>query len=935
MSAPRFAHPEALLLLLLVPAALALARSRAASRGALGLRAVVLAALVISLAAPQLSGEGAGQHVIFAVDLSESISPRARADAVSFVRAAVSHRSPADRIGVVTFAGDAVVEEAPSDTPALAFTSRPTPGATDIAQAIRTALTTLPQGGGRIILATDGNANRGDLDQALALARSQGVDVSVVPLLPGSGDDVLVEEVLAPAEVRTGERFAIRVAVASTAEARARLRITENDAEIVSRSLALVSGRTVVSVERVARREGLLRFTAEVSASPDVTTQNNTAAVQVAVRGAPIVWYVAGDPGPLPEALRAQGMRVVVMRPESLPASLPDYGAIAAVVLDDVSAPSLSAAQQAALRDFVGTLGGGLVAVGGPRSFGVGGYTGTPLEEALPVSMDVRHRLALPSMAIILVIDTSGSMGAFGQQIAKVELAKETAQSVIDLLGERDVIGVVSFDQDPRWLVTPTEARNREQVMDQVARVRAGGGTNMLPALQLAYDYLRRSPAKIRHVIAISDGQTDPGDFQGLVTRMARDRVTTTAVAVGGDADEPFMRSVGRWGGGRYYLTRDLYSVPQILTAEALLASRAYIVEERVSPQLRQRGLVDDFALPVLRGYVATAPKPAGTVHLASPTDDPLLAAWQYGLGRAVAFTSDARPRWAAAWMAWSDLARFWGRLVRWAARDDAEGLIVGIEQVDATGQRAAAGGWASIILDALTPAGEPVNGLKVDASVAGPGGVAPVPLLQSAPGRYEGQVAATIPGSYAVGIAVRSGERVRVKNTGFVIPYSPELRDLTVNRPLLARVVEATGGQILTESRQALAPTRSARTPIDGWPYSTTLAVALFLAEITWRRVPALAEQVRAVSAAVGAHLRRQPSPEDVQSEHFYEEADRWKLVEHGPSEGAESMEAAARLYIARLKAAQAGEASAEVRAGREGLPPRGSTQTDEEERP
>jgi len=329
---------------------------------------------------------------------------------------------------------------------------------------------------------------------------------------------------------------------------------------------------------------------------------------------------------------------------------------------------------------------------------------------------------------------------------------------------------------------------------------------------------------------------------------------------------------------------------------------------------------------------VATAPKPAGIVHLASPADDPVLAVWQYGLGRAAAFTSDARARWAAQWMAWSDLARFWGRLARWAARDDADGLIVSIEQVDAAGQRAAAGGSAAIVLDAFTPAGEPVNGLRAEASVAGPGGIQSVPLVQSAPGRYEGQIAAASPGSYAMTIAARAGETTRLKTTGFVVPYSPELRDLTPNRVLLARIVEATGGVILSEPGQALAPTRSARTPLDGWPYLTTLAVALFLAEITWRRVPAIAEQLRIVFTAVGARVRRHPTPDDLEADRFYEEADRWKLIEGEPSEGAESMEAAARLYIARLKAARSGDRSAEPPPGAR---TRRSAGADEEETP
>lgn len=906
-----FAHPHALLLLALLPAMIALASRRATPRAAVALRALVLTGLVVSLASPQLAGLGGGQSIIFALDLSDSISTRSREDMLRFVREAARHRRPGDRIGVVTFGADAVLEEAPSADPRLAVTSRPAPAATDLAAGIRTALAALPQSGGRrIVVATDGNANRGDLDQALALASSQGVEISVVPLQPGQGDDVLVEEVLAPAQVRAGERFAVRVPLVATSRAQVTLRVSEDDRAIAERRLTIEPGRTTVTLPRVAASEGLLRYAASIASIPDGTMENNRAVTLVEVRGAPLVWYVGPGEGVITRALRVQGARVRVMQPEALPAAISDYRGASAVLLDDVSAYRLSAAQMAALRDYVGHLGGGLVAVGGTRSFGVGGYAGTPLEEVLPVSMDVRHRLAIPSMAIVLVIDTSGSMGSFGAQIAKVELAKETAQSVIDLLGERDVIGVVSFDQEARWLVSPTEARNREQVMDQVSRVQAGGGTNMYPALRLASEYLRPSPAKIRHVIVISDGQTDPGDFQGLVTRMAQEKITVSSVAVGGDADEQIMRGLARWGGGRYYLTRDLYTIPQILTAEALLASRAYFVEERFTPERVQRGLVDDLAPPALRGYVATAPKPAGTLHMVSPSEDPILAAWQYGIGRAAAFTSDATARWAVEWMSWPDLARFWYRLVRWASRDDADGLQVAVEQIDHSGQRAPGGGHVAIMVDAYTPSGDPVDGLDAEARVAGPdGGAQVVPLVQSAPGRYEGRAEAARQGAYTVAVATRLGREVRTKATGFVVPYSPELRDLTADRTLLARIAEATGGGILSDPRAAVATSRSSRTPADAWPYVAVLATGLFLAEIAWRRIPAIGEYAGGFAAALVRRVRTAPSAQEVEAERFYEEADRWKLIEGESTEGSESMEAAARLYIARLKAAQGGD--------------------------
>src|SRR3989441_8784222 len=253
----------------------------------------------------------------------------------------------------------------------------------------------------------------------------------------------------------------------------------------------------------------------------------------------------------LPRLLNAQGVRVRSLSPEALPVTAAGMREAAAVMLDDVPAHRLSPAQMVALRDYVGRAGGGLIAVGGPNSYGVGGYAGTPLEEVLPVSMDVRHRLAIPSMAIILVIDTSGSMGAFGTQIAKVDLAKETAQSVIDLLGERDLLGVISFDQEARWLAVPTEARNRDRVIEQVSRMQAGGGTNMYPAIRPAVHYPRRSPAQGRHVIVLSDGQTDPGDFQTLLRAMAAGKNTPSAGAIRADADLELMPHGARWGGGR------------------------------------------------------------------------------------------------------------------------------------------------------------------------------------------------------------------------------------------------------------------------------------------------------------------------------------------------------------------------------------------------
>jgi Ca-activated chloride channel family protein len=886
------------LLALVVIAALA-ARSRRPPVAALVLRLLALALLIFALAAPQVMGLRGSQTIIFGVDLSDSIGPQARQQALDFMRAAAGHRRAGDRIGVVTFGADALIDEIPSLNPNLTATANPDGEATDLGQAILTAIAALPEGGQRrVILLTDGNSNRGNLDAALALAQNHDVEVSVVPLQPQQAAEVLVEEVTAPAEVQVGERFMVRISIQSTIAAQVDLRVNEGDTAVQRRVISVRPGRTLLTLARSAAREGLLAYTATMTATPDGTPENNRASAVVSVRGAPVVWYVARSPGIVLEALRAQRVRVRETAAESLPAAASGYRGVSAVVLDDVPATILSPAQMAALRDYVSILGGGLLTIGGLNSYGIGGYARTPLEETLPVSMDVRHRLAIPSMAVMLIIDTSGSMGSFGPQIAKVELAKETAQSVVDLLGDRDVIGVIGFDQESRWLVRPTQARFREQILAQVSRAQAGGGTNMHPAMVMAHDALRRSQARVKHVIVLSDGQTDPGDFQGLVNRMAQDKITVSSVAIGGDADLQIMQNLARWGSGRSYHAKDVYTIPQILTAEALLASRAYIIEERFVPELVRSDLLEDLRVPALRGYVATAPKPASSLHLISMQEDPILASWQFGLGRAIAFTSDAAPRWAAEWMTWPDLTRFWSRLVRWVMHDDGGTIALTLEPRPR---------GAELIVDAFTPAGLPIDGLDVQARIAGPSiPQTPVHVLQSAPGRYEAAIALERSGTYAVTVAARGRGFAAVRTTGLVVPYSPELRDLTTDRGTLLRIADATRGKVIEDPKDAMVPSRGGTHAAEVWPSLLGVALAAFVGEVVLRRVPTLGHHVRTQLGMVAARLRRQPTPEELEQERRYSEADRWKLIEPADQASSESMEAAAKLYIARLKTTQ-----------------------------
>jgi hypothetical protein len=144
----------------------------------------------------------------------------------------------------------------------------------------------------------------------------------------------------------------------------------------------------------------------------------------------------------------------------------------------------------------------------------------------------------------------------------------------------------------------------------------------------------------------------------------------------------------------------------------------------------------------------------------------------------------------------------------------------------------------------------------------------------------------------------------VRRRSSGFVVPYSPELRDLAVNRAVLAQITEATGGRVLDDPKSSVAPLRAARTAGEAWPPLVASALAFFVIEIVVRRAPVVVQHIHALVATVLARFWRQPTPGELAEDQQYAEADRWKLLEREVPPPSESMEQAARLYIARLKA-------------------------------
>jgi Ca-activated chloride channel family protein len=470
--------------------------------------------------------------------------------------------------------------------------------------------------------------------------------------------------------------------------------------------------------------------------------------------------------------------------------------------------------------------------LGGDQSFGLGGYYKTTLEEILPVRSDFEKEKEKPSLAMMLVIDKSGSMGG-----EKIEMAKEAARAAVELLGPSDKVGVLAFEGQNYWISEMHPATDKGFVLDRIAGLEAGGGTVMAPAMEEAQETLRTTVAKLKHVIILTDGVSSPGDFEGISQAMAADRITVSTVAMGGDADVSLLEEIARLGKGRSYVADDPGQVPQIFAKETVTASKSAINEQPFPPTLvRPTRVLSEIRLeeaPLLLGYVITRPKPTAEVILATETGDPLLAWWRYGLGMTVAFTSDAKARWGAEWLSWPQFGQFWAQVVRHAMRKaEAKGTVVQVERV---------GRKAVVSLDAIESSGRFLNKAATEVTVVEPSlTTRKFEMAQVAPGRYQAELDVTRPGSYQLMFSQTHDQQLLGRQTrGLAVGYPDELRLRPVNSELLRSLAAATGGRLVAGPESVFdPPVSTAARAVPLWPYLATAAVLLFVLDVALRRI-------------------------------------------------------------------------------------------------
>jgi Mg-chelatase subunit ChlD len=727
--------------------------------------------------------------------------------------------------------------------------------ATDIQAALQLAYGLFPPGTiKRVVLLSDGNQTNGDLLAEASRARELGVRIHEKTFLDLRPREALVSKITMPDRIRVGEPFELTVHVWSSHRMDARVTLYQGD--VINgldgiRNVTLEPGENRTAFQSVSHLAGPLSYRARLDNLPgDRFADNNAYAVAADVVGRPTVCYVEGEPASarfLQGALTRAELDVEVRGPRAFPRTLREMERFDAIILSDVPAENVSMSQMQALEQYVRDVGGGFIMTGGPDSFGMGGYYGTIIERILPVRFDTERRREQPVLALALVIDKSGSMTG-----TPVELAKEAARATAAMLAPDDLIEVIAFDARPTTVVRLTPARNRSKIQSDIARLSAGGGTNIFPALDQAYRDLSAAQARTKHVILLSDGQSPTDGISELIQVMAAEGITVSTVGLGPQADRALLQSIADEAGGRFHHTNDPYNIPRIFTRETSQVTRSAVVEEFFQPVVEARvemlrGIPITSA-PFLRGYVSTRmrPPPAELI-LSSDIGEPLLARMRVGLGQTVAWTSDVKNRWAVDWLRWPGYGTFWAQVVRETMRQ----RRAGVEHV----MRAeVVGGTVHVTVDAQGADDTFINGLQTTLRVIDPGDAdhpMELSMRQTAPGWYEARFPMGRAGTFLLRAEHRNedGRVVATSGTSVASPYPAEYLTVETDRALLEQASRLTSGAAQVEPTAVFdaGDDEGVEYHRELWPYLVALAVALMLLDLLLRRVRLFDRQFKA----------------------------------------------------------------------------------------
>lgn len=784
----------------------------------LTVRCVLIILIAFCLAGIERVRRNDDLTVLFLMDRSHSVEKLVDKQD-EFIREVTKKVRPTDRVGMIDFARQAFLQQLPMHggyfLPPGRLPTMPNTDRTDIGSAMRLAMAMFPHDSAkRIVLMSDGNDNMGDVLAEARRAKADGIPIDVLPLWYEHRNEVYFDRMIAPTHAEPGEQLPLRMVLQTTKPVSGKIDLYQNGALVDipedQRRVRLKPGGNTFYMKLPVNTASTQSFEAIFQPddeSMDGVSLNNRSRAFTFVSGASRVLIISNNiehDRVLYDALRSENVQADIRSTDQLGTfELADMMSYSTILLANVPAAAFTDDQQKALSVYVKDLGSGLLMLGGDESFGAGGWIGSPIEEIMPVSFEIKHKRVIPRGALALIMHSCEiPRGNFW--------AKEMAKKSLDTISSQDYFGVLAYTYSPpgeNWEVPLDVATNKAAIKSRIDRMQVGDMPDFGSTMEMAYNELmtgRGRDAAQRHVIMFSDGDAQPPS-NALLDKYVQSKITVSTIGIGWGAHvmDKSLRDIAAKTGGQFYAPRNSEALPQIFSKESKVVRRPLIIDQPFTPKLVQlhsdlTGGVDMAGmLPQLGGMVLTSarPHPNALVTLVRATDDgedPVLAHWQYELGKTVAFTSGFWPYWGEHWTSWSGYAKFWAQVVRWTMRQDTPANFDTYTRVE--------GDKAKVVIDALDKDAGYLNNLVQRGRIIGPDNrEVAANFRQTGPGKYEAEFEVDRAGQYLANIQVFDGAKsLGAIRTGVTVPFSPEYRDLKPSEATLRQIAEITGGRWL-----------------------------------------------------------------------------------------------------------------------------------------
>ena len=821
------------------------------------LRHVLIVLTGLAFAGTSLLAASPDRTAWLELDLSASVRED---EVITRARQALHEAGENRKTGVIVFGRHAAVEKSIGGTAEIteihAGTDR---SGSNLGEALELASALLPSDtNGGIAVISDGVVTGTEE----WLKSRTGIPVNTLRLEKNAGPDAQVTEIQVPASLYQGQKYSTLVTVHTNTAGEATLLLSENHGIPKTRRVTLRKGENTFAFDSVAEQSGIIPCEAQILMDGDTVFANNLNSTYTVIAGEMNVLLAegsGGDGAELRKMLESAGMKVHVIPAAMLSEQAAELMAYHAVALVNADADQMTDGQFRALDEAVRVLGVGLAVFGGDSSYALGGYRGSELEKMLPVSMDVKNRADLPSTALVIAIDKSGSMSESSWGMTRLQLAREAACSALEVLTARDSAGVIAFDDAGKWVVPLSPVTDTAAMQDKVRTIRIGGGTAFFSPLKMAQEALMNAKAQYKHLIFLTDGEAGDTGYEGIVKEMASRGITVTTVAVGDGADTAGMRKLAELGNGRMYFAGPFDSLPKIFTKETMMISGSYVQNRTFTPAVTDSTMTDFDGFPVLNGYLASTEKPLATVSLCSDRRDPVLAWWQYGAGKVVCWTSDVQGGWSSSFLNWEEAPAFFGGMVSFVLPQQSRGTDAELEDGK---------------LRFTTDAGDELlnRAAGAEAEILRPDGTREtVKLMQTQAKTFEGKADTAQAGAYAVHVSLRDrlGNELLAADNGAVLSWSREYDLRAEEEGVLANLSTETGGRE-TESTDGLLdfPDTNARKRRDLTWILALLAGILFLFDAAQRRLDWLKEPEKKERESVQEIVPEKPKKKKAEME-------------------------------------------------------------------